>query len=682
MQRELQTFQDFLNEAVDPNYYQDTFYFTMLISMTKDMGGSRDETKNDIRALPEVLTVTLVEKEKGGVQKDLGTKFMSTLKVHVRKPKDISKEVMMKRVVKMTSRLKGVSVLRYKEKKPKQRRKAFHGPGSYTKRVQNVQERKKSIKGYQQSPARKRRLRIGFNRLTQTGPNNSGPYKKVKKHPSWKSAPPGAPGGLEEVMMRAGDLPEGYVVVYDSSQMPDKFEVYYAKEEDPSTPLIVGDLEQMEKGVSVFGQLKARRLKHDPYRDAYAPSAVKATEGFGPLLYDVAMEIATKEGIGLRPDINSVTPDAERVWQVYHDVRQQEDDDITAVEADENLQVYYDMMERGEISPLELGKYLAEVGLIPIGHLGEIEDEDYEKALANFATTNRYLTKIYRKDNIERQYELGDKFRELGPSTPPENPKASFDLSRVDRLREAIDLVLGSEEDDLFAFDVQPDLQPKIWNKDEEVRRGVKGALMQIVDEFMSGLDMNIDIKDVIITGSIANYNWSKFSDIDLHILIDFADVNENEVMVKKFFDAVRSNWNKLHDIKVKGHEVEIYIQDEHEPHISTGVYSLTDDRWLVKPKKIRPAIDRGTATKKMRHMARQIDKLSAVFDREDYEGAFDMAEKIKGKLKRMRQSGLEATGIYSPENLAFKMLRRSGDIEQLFAIYTQAYDKIHSLDQ
>ena len=645
MKRELQTFQDFLNEAVDPNYYQETFYFTMLISMTKDMGGSRDETKNDIRALPEVLTVTLVEKEKGGVQKDLGTKFMSTLKVHVRKPKDISKEVMMKRIVKMASRLKGVSVLRYKEKKPKQRRKAFHGPGSYTKRVQNVQQ-----EGYQQSPSRKRRLRVGFNRLTQTGPNNSGPYKKVKKHPSWKSAPPGAPGGLEEgaldeVMKGPGDLPEGYVVVYDSSEMPNKFEVYYAKD------------------------------------DAYAPSHVKATEGFGPLLYDVALEIATKEGIGMRPDINSLTPDAERVWQVYHDVRQQEDDDISAVEADESLQVYYDMLERGEISPVELGKYLAEVGLIPMGYIGEMEDEDYEQALADFATENRYLTKIYRKDNIERQYELGDKFQELGAAPEPEAPKRSFDLSRVDRLREAIEVVLG-DDDDLLAFDVQPDLQPKIWNDEEEVRRGVKAALMQIVDEFMAGLDMDIDIKDVIVTGSIANYNWSKFSDIDLHILVDFADVNENEEMVKKFFDAVRSNWNKLHDIKVKGHEVEIYIQDEHEPHISTGVYSLTDDRWLVKPKKVRPAIDRGTATKKMRHMARQIDKLSAVFDKGDYEGAYDMAQKIKGKLKRMRQSGLEESGIYSPENLAFKMLRRSGDIEQLFAIYTQAYDKIHSLDQ
>ena len=114
MKRHLQTFKDFLAEAVDPSYYQETFYFTMLVSMTKDLGGSRDETTNDIRALPEVLTVTLVEKEKGGVQKDLGTKYLSTLKIHLRKPRDLSKEIMMKRVVKMVNGLTGVSVLRYK----------------------------------------------------------------------------------------------------------------------------------------------------------------------------------------------------------------------------------------------------------------------------------------------------------------------------------------------------------------------------------------------------------------------------------------------------------------------------------------------------------------------------------------------------------------------------------------
>jgi len=158
--------------------------------------------------------------------------------------------------------------------------------------------------------------------------------------------------------------------------------------------------------------------------------------------------------------------------------------------------------------------------------------------------------------------------------------------------------------------------------------------------------------------------------------------VNDNTEMVKKFFDSVRSNWNKLHNIKVKGHEVEIYVQEEKEPHVSTGVYSLMNDRWLVKPKKVQPAIDRHTATKKMKALAREIDKLNNIFDNGQSEQAFEMAERLKNKIKRMRQSGLDRSGIYSPENLAFKMLRRSGDIEQLFSIYTQAYDKIYSLDQ
>ena len=83
-----------------------------------------------------------------------------------------------------------------------------------------------------------------------------------------------------------------------------------------------------------------------------------------------------------------------------------------------------------------------------------------------------------------------------------------------------------------------------------------------------------------------------------------------------------------------------------------------------------------------MKNIAREVDKLSNIFDSGNYEGAFEMAERLKEKIKRMRRAGLERSGIYSPENLAFKMLRRSGDIEQLFSIYTQAYDQMYSLDQ
>jgi len=195
-------------------------------------------------------------------------------------------------------------------------------------------------------------------------------------------------------------------------------------------------------------------------------------------------------------------------------------------------------------------------------------------------------------------------------------------------------------------------------------------------------LDLEVEVKDVVVTGSLANYNWSKFSDIDIHILLNFHEVNDNTAMVKKFFDAVRSRWNKLHDIRVKGHEVEIYVQDDTEPHTSTGVYSLLDSEWRVKPQKIKPEIDKQTAQKKMDSIVRELDKLSSLYDNRRYDKSFELAERIKDKIGRMRKSGLQKTGIYSPENLAFKMLRRSGDIERLFDIYTRSYDQVYSLDQ
>ena len=198
MKKYLQSFQEFINEADDPNYYQETFYFTILVSMTKALGGSRDETKNDIRAISEVLTVTLVEQEKGGIQRDLGTKYLSTLKIHVRRLRDITKQSMMKRIIKSTARLKGISVLRFKETKPKQRKKAFHGPGSYVKRLSEVdyqKVRRQKAGEYAKDKAQ----------YMSTGPQKTGgtPYTNPYPKKRGKSAPPivgptGGAFGLEE----------------------------------------------------------------------------------------------------------------------------------------------------------------------------------------------------------------------------------------------------------------------------------------------------------------------------------------------------------------------------------------------------------------------------------------------------------------------------------------------------
>ena len=657
MKNHLRAFQQFLKEAADPTYYQETFYFTILIAMSKDIGGSRDETKNDIRAFPEILTVTLVEPEKGGIQRDIGTKYLSTLKIHVRKPKDVNKTALMKKIVLLINNLRGITVLRYKEKQPKQRRKAFHGSYSITE------------DNYQQRPSRKSNLRKAFNTYTKSGPQKKGGYPHTPEDPDWKSAPPGAAGGLEETqlveaMKTAADLPEDVVVVVLKESDGSGFQVYYAPRDKPNVRLKAGDLDRMEAGIDIFGTLYVGRGRNEPYEGVYIITSAKAKDGYGPLLYDIALEVAGEDG--LKPDVEDVSDEASAVWKYYDTLR----DDVRSA------------------------------------MLVDIRDEDayslvmpYDRA--EQAAANRHLAKVYfKKDKSVTQDLIGqDKFIELKPGTQIPTPSAreeftdlagelnvpivkNQDLSRFDRLYEDVIIAIGQNPDDLMAFDVKPHLQPKIWDDNDHIRRGIKGALMDIVDEFLENLDLDVEVKDVILTGSMANYNWSKFSDIDLHILIDFTEVNDNEILVKKFFDAIRSRWNKLHNIHVKGHEVEIYVQDEHEPHTSTGVYSLYKDEWVVKPQKIEPQIDEATAIKKMTSIQKELDKLRSLYNNERYEDSFAMASRIKDKISRMRKTGLDRSGIYSPENIAFKMMRRSGDIESLFTIYTKSYDKVFSLDQ
>mgnify|MGYP003651825635 CR=1 FL=1 len=668
MQHSSEPSKNLLTEAVDPAYYQDTFYFTMLISMSKSSGGSRDETKNDIRAFPEVLTVTLVEREKGGVQRDLETKYLSTLKIHVRRPRDIAKDIMMKRIVKSCGALKGVAVLRYKERKPTQRKKVFRGPGSYKITEVDYQKvRRQKAAEYARDKAE----------YLSTGPQKKGgaPFNRPASTKRGRSGPPivGATGGafgleetlIDEAMVTADELPEDIVVAIDKSQAPRSYRAYYALKDNPNIPLKAGDLDRMEAGVDVYGSIYAALGQDFPYEGHYIVTTVKAADKYGPLLYDVIMELVGKAG--LKPDTESVSDDASAVWKFY----------------DEGSRPVRSAHLGPAGDPLPVDQYST---VMP-----------YERAAD--PQQNQHLAKVYFDEGLSVLDAL-DKTGKLVDADDASAPSASEefadlakeldipiiqkhqDLSRFDRLRESILVAVGGGSSDLMAFDIQRDLNQKIWDGDRRIRPGVRGALLDIADEFLEGLDLEVGVKDIIVTGSTANYNWSKFSDIDIHILVDFGEINNNTQLVKHFFDAVRSNWNRLHDIRVKAHEVEIYIQAHDEPHVSTGVYSLLDERWLVKPKKVKPQIDKATATKKMIQVGREVNKLAALYERGQYQRAFDTASRLKEKIKKMRQAGLERTGIYSPENLAFKMLRRSGDIEKLFSTYTRAYDKLYSLDQ
>lgn len=208
----------------------------------------------------------------------------------------------------------------------------------------------------------------------------------------------------------------------------------------------------------------------------------------------------------------------------------------------------------------------------------------------------------------------------------------------------------------------------------------VREKLLEISDNFIEFLGVNFFIHDIVLTGSLANYNWSKFSDIDLHIIIDYEESGHNMSLLKEFFDAKKNMWNALHDIKIKGYEVEVYVQDISEKHISSGVYSVLNNIWIIEPQKDKKQIDDKKIIEKGEEYAKQIDDLIEK-KKKDINIKSDVDE-IKKKIKKFRQSGLENGGEYSYENLTFKLLRRNGYIKKLLELKKDVNDKMFSINE
>tara|TARA_R110001606_G_scaffold390031_1_gene556698 strand:+ start:1656 stop:2363 length:708 start_codon:yes stop_codon:yes gene_type:complete len=206
-------------------------------------------------------------------------------------------------------------------------------------------------------------------------------------------------------------------------------------------------------------------------------------------------------------------------------------------------------------------------------------------------------------------------------------------------------------------------LSKKIWIG-EEMLPEFREALLKIANAFIDYLGVSIDVADITMTGSYANYNYTVFSDIDLHILVDMKSFDADGDLVKEFFNAKKSFWNNRHDIELKDIEVELYPQDTNEPHTSSGVYSVFDDKWLVKPKKFKSGIDISNIEKGAKKVAKEIN--SILKDSIKNASTDDIVKMIK-KLKKMRSSGLEKAGELADENIIYKVLRSQGLLQKLF---------------
>ena len=243
---------------------------------------------------------------------------------------------------------------------------------------------------------------------------------------------------------------------------------------------------------------------------------------------------------------------------------------------------------------------------------------------------------------------------------------------------------MGDLKSILTSFQVQEELNPKIWDDSlKKMSPKVRSRLLQIAYEFIEFLKVDIVVSDVIMTGSLSNYNWSKFSDVDLHILVDFNQFSKTELpLYEELFQLKKTIYNDKHDISIYGYEVELYVQNEIEAHFSSGVYSVLFDKWENKPKKENIKIDLELIKNKSKQWMDIIDGVIENVKDESIDEAKQIIDKYKKKLKKYRTCGLEEGGEYSDENLVFKVLRRNGYIEKLYQYEDNYIDKKLSLKE
>lgn len=200
--------------------------------------------------------------------------------------------------------------------------------------------------------------------------------------------------------------------------------------------------------------------------------------------------------------------------------------------------------------------------------------------------------------------------------------------------------------------------------------------LIQIAKDFYEKTKFKAPVKDIYLMGSAANYNWTPDSDLDVHIVIDFNQLQMPQDTAEKVIKNASSNWNEEHDIVIKGHKVEMNIQpvSDQKPHV-TGIYSLVKNQWIRVPQLQYLNVNRISIVSKY-------NKLKGFIEHAIQMGERDHMKSVKEYVDAFRQYGLDTKGELSTENIVFKILRSRGILKKLKNAITDTYDAQMSLNE
>ena len=221
-------------------------------------------------------------------------------------------------------------------------------------------------------------------------------------------------------------------------------------------------------------------------------------------------------------------------------------------------------------------------------------------------------------------------------------------------------------------------LNPKIWQSNMKIRPELRSKLLQFGKTWQTFAGIpNAAVVDVTLTGGNANFNYTPFSDLDVHILVDKKKLTAFGPKLDEFMQAKKQLWTLTHNVKILGYPLEPYAQ-AHDSVFSKGqgVYSLKNDRWLQEPK-FQSGINFRQDPKLKQKVQYYMDTIDSIIKNKMGQGAVDS---LKTKLRTMRAAAISAGGEFSTENLVFKELRNQGYLDKLNSYEKTKLDKKLSL--
>ncbi|MBO4622493.1 MAG: nucleotidyltransferase domain-containing protein [Bacilli bacterium] len=202
------------------------------------------------------------------------------------------------------------------------------------------------------------------------------------------------------------------------------------------------------------------------------------------------------------------------------------------------------------------------------------------------------------------------------------------------------------------------------------LRPEVREALLRIAGKFQNTLGLGIDPVDVYLTGSSANFNYNEMSDIDLHLVYDFEQIGINAEILVKYFIAKKQVFNNDYDITIKGMPVEVGVENINEPIVSSAIYSIVKDQWMLQPKDAEHLLPKPDM-KQYYELVQRIEDAIESRDSKKIGALWD-------ELYDIRKQSLATDGEYGPGNGLFKKLRNLGYLDRLkHAYYSSASDEL-----